>query len=47
LLVVMMIIRPEGLIPTSRRRMELKKTAMDNPPPTPAEINETQEMVPK
>jgi branched-chain amino acid transport system permease protein len=47
LLVVMMIIRPEGLIPTSRRRMELKKTAMDTPPPTPAEINETQEMVPK
>ena len=36
LLVVMMIMRPEGLIPSTRRRMELRE-AVDTPPPEPVD----------
>jgi branched-chain amino acid transport system permease protein len=46
LLVVMMIIRPEGLIPTSRRRMELQKPT-DSSPPIPTEITEVEKLVTK
>jgi branched-chain amino acid transport system permease protein len=43
LLVLMMIIRPEGLIPSTRRRMELHKTD-EIPPPEPNETIKTEEM---
>jgi branched-chain amino acid transport system permease protein len=46
LLVVMMILRPEGLIPTSRRRMELHKPT-DTSPPAPTEIIEVEKLVTK
>jgi branched-chain amino acid transport system permease protein len=46
LLVVMMIIRPEGLIPSKRRRMELHE-AVETPPPEPAETMQTEEIITK
>ena len=46
LLVVMMIWRPEGLIPSSRRRMEMHE-AVQTPPPEPVEEKPAQESVTK
>ncbi len=48
LLVLMMILRPEGLIPSSRRRMEMHETA-ETPPPVsePVEQPPVDEMVTK
>lgn len=48
LLVLMMILRPEGIIPSSRRRMEMHESK--EAPPTPSELVETKpvdEMVAK
>ncbi len=48
LLVVMMIMRPEGLIPTSRRRMEMEMHAAEEaPPPATVEAVETREVATK
>lgn len=37
LLVIMMIIRPEGIIPSSRRKLELSEKNVTEPPPAPGE----------
>ncbi len=46
LLVVMMIVRPEGLFPSTRRRMELHES-VEIPPPRIAETEQTDELVAK
>jgi branched-chain amino acid transport system permease protein len=40
LLVVMMIIRPEGLWPAARRRMELRESAMSDLPPDNVQVRD-------
>ncbi len=47
LLVLMMILRPEGLIPSSRRRMELHAPEEAAPPPEPVKAEQVDQLVTK